>query len=253
VPDNMPLVSIIMPTYNSSEFVLKSINSILSQTYLNFELLITDDCSTDDTLSVLNSAALLNSKIKIFRLDVNSGAAIARNNSIEKANGRYIAFCDSDDLWLPNKLETQIEFMSKNQYPFTYTFYDVFYLDQFKNSVKPPLKLSFSDLLVKNHIGCLTVMYDVSMIGKIYMPLLRNRQDWGLWLLIIQKCNYAVCLGETLAIYNIRKSSISRSKFYLLKFHYKIYREVMNFNYVKSVYYLSLNLCSELLNKFSIL
>ena len=245
------LVSVIMPTYNSSKFVAESINSILNQTYLNFELLITDDCSSDETVSILKNFEKRYLNIKVFSLAINSGAGVARNNSIKEAKGRFIAFCDSDDIWLPNKLEIQVNFMVSNNLSFTYSNYKIYEFDNYKSKVKPPLMLKYDNLLNKNYIGCLTVMYDESVTGKMYMPLLRNRQDWGFWLLIIKRTGVAIGINQELAIYNIRNSSISRNKFNLIRYHFKIYRDLLGLGFIHSIYRLIINILFEL--RFKIL
>ena len=239
------LVSVIMPTYNSSAYVTSSIDSILKQSYTNFELLICDDCSTDNTLEILNHLSKKDSRIRVFKLHKNSGSAVARNYAISESKGRFIAFCDSDDKWLTDKLKIQLDFMLKNNYHFTYSYYIVNENDTFKCIRKSPHILNYQTLLKKNYIGCLTAMYDVYFVGKIYMPLLRNRQDWGFWLLIIQKTKLAFCIDQELGIYSIRSSSISRNKFKLVKYHYRIYKDVLSFNKLKSLLYLVLNLFYE--------
>ena len=120
------LVSIITPSYNSAEFISETIESIIAQTYTNWELLITDDCSTDNTSEIVNKYIRKDNRVKFFQLPQNSGAGVARNNSIKEAKGRFLAFCDSDDAWYPNKLEKQLSFMLENEYAFTCTSYDCY-------------------------------------------------------------------------------------------------------------------------------
>lgn len=231
------MVSIITPTYNSIHFIEETINSIISQNYEDWELIITDDCSTDGTWDLLKEYAVKDSRIKIYQLESNSGAGIARNNSIKKASGRFIAFCDSDDQWKPNKLSEQLQFMLTNDIALTYSDYDVIDEEGKQNGqVRVPNRLSYRTMLRNNYIGCLTAMYDTNKIGKIYMPSIRKRQDWALWLSILKKIDYAKKTPGYLAIYRDRNKSISSNKLNLLKYNWKIYREVEKFSFIKSLF-----------------
>jgi glycosyltransferase involved in cell wall biosynthesis len=232
------LISIITPTYNSSQFIRETIDSIINQTYAYWELLITDDCSTDDTWNILNEYIKKDNRIKIFRLDKNSGAGISRNHSIEKASGRYIAFCDSDDVWIPEKLEKQISFMQQNKLAFTYSAYQkITETGELKGVINPPLEISYTDLLKTCSIGCLTAIYDTYKIGKIYMSKIRKRQDYALWLNIFKKINKTKGLNEVLGYYRICKKSISRNKTKAAYYHFRVLREVGNISFIKSCYY----------------
>lgn len=182
------LVSIIMPTFNSERFLKETIESILNQTYTNWELLITDDGSTDNTIKIIKDYQAFEKRIHLFRLSENSGAAIARNNSISKANGRYIAFCDSDDTWNDDKLDKQIGFMFNNSIYFSYSYYDI--IDENNNYLKKittRYKVTYNDLLITCDIGWLTAVYDVEFFGKTYMYNIRKRQDYTLYLRIMLK------------------------------------------------------------------
>lgn len=226
--DNKELVSIITPTYNSAEFISETIRSIQAQTYENWELLITDDCSTDDTVKIIENFAAEDNRIKIFRLDKNSGAGVARNNSIEKAQGRFIAFCDSDDLWMPSKLEKQIAFMKAKKATLTFTSY----MTSEENGepcgiVIARRRETYFSTKCDDGIGCLTAVYDTQPFGKFFMPTLRKRQDWGLWLTILKKCRVAYGVKEPLAIYRKRSASISHDKVKLVKYNIAVYRKVL--------------------------
>ena len=228
-----------MPCYNSSRFISATIKSLISQTYANWELLVIDDCSCDNTLSIVNQFKNQDQRIHVYKLHINSGPAIARNMGIEKAKGRFIAFCDSDDQWKSHKLEKQIKFMLDNYYSFTYTDYDVIdEEDQFKGVVSARSYVSYSDMLKNNYIGCLTVVYDRKKLGKIYMPILRKRQDWALWLLILKKIPKAYSLSESLSIYRDRSKSISSNKIEMFKYHWQLYRNVEKFSLVNSSFLL---------------
>lgn len=235
------LVSIITPSYNSADYIAETIETILAQTYTNWELLITDDCSSDKTCEIVYEYCSKDSRIKFFQLDKNSGAGVARNNSIKEAKGRFIAFCDSDDCWYPTKLEKQLEFMVKNGYEFTCTSYDCCNENnEIVGFVSCKKKITYLSLLKDNSIGCLTSMYDISRIGKIYMPTIRKRQDWGLWLAIIKKTKYVYGLQEPFAKYRIRSNSISSNKLAMLKYNYRLYKEVEGFSCLISFLLLTL-------------
>ncbi len=221
------LVSIIMPSYNSV-YIAESIESVLAQTYKNWELLVTDDCSTDNTREVVAAYAAKDPRIKLFKLEQNSGAGVARNNSIEQAQGRFIAFLDSDDKWLPNKLEKQIAFMLDNNYELTFTSYKVNSEDGINTgSVKCLSELSYFRLLCDNCVGCLTAIYDTKQMGKMYMPMLRKRQDWCLWLSILKKCKQGYGLQEELAEYRVMANSVSSNKLSLVEYNIKVYNEFL--------------------------
>ncbi len=228
------LVSVIMPTYNSAEYVIDTLKSILTQTYPNWELLITDDCSSDHTCEVI-SRYTSDKRIKLFHLKQNGGAGVARNNSIANAKGRFIAFCDSDDSWLPEKLEKQLAFMEEKDCALSYTSY---MLCDEKNKTEGVVicrkKETFSKARFGNEIGCLTAMYDTRKVGKVYMPDLRKRQDWGLWLKILQKCKVAYGMKEPLARYRVRSGSISSNKASLVKYNLNVYKKVLGYSSLKA-------------------
>jgi len=235
-----PLVSVIMPSYNSGVHLKASIDSILNQTYHNIELLITDDHSDDeDTLKILHDYAQQDERVNVVYLDTNHGPGYARNKSIERAKGRYIAFCDSDDRWMPEKLERQIAFMQEKQSPLSYTsFVTCDDNNKERGVVIAPENLTFGQLKRDNKIGCLTAVYDTELLGKkYYMPAIRKRQDWGLFLSILRDCKNACGLQEPLAYYRMRKGSVSRNKLGLIKYNILIYQKVLGFSKWKSFLY----------------
>ena len=234
------LVSIITPTYNSEKYITETIESIQAQTYTNWELLITDDCSTDQTIDIIKSYQKNDNRIRLFLLDKNQGAGVARNNSIKEANGRYIAFCDSDDLWMPEKLEIQIGFIKNHKLLFSFTDYDVVSEDnQFVKRIKCPYRMTYSKLLKNNYVGCLTAIYDKEKLGKMYMPMIRKRQDWVLWLNIMSKIKNTKGLNDSLSIYRTRAGSVSRGKLLLIKYNWKVYRQELKFTFFVSLLYLT--------------
>lgn len=229
------LVSIIMPSYNCEAYIDKSINSILAQTYTDWELLITDDCSTDGTCRIVDKYAKNDSRIKLFRLDKNSGAGVARNNSIRHASGRFIAFCDSDDQWRPQKLEKQIPFMAENGHLLTFTSMYRHNEDTGRTLYeKCPRKVTFGSEVRCCHISCSTAIYDASRIGKYYLPKVRKRQDWGLWLTILRDIKVAYGVQDYLVDYLERGGSISHQKSKLIKYNIGIYRHVLGYSFIKS-------------------
>jgi len=231
-------VSIITPTYNSQDFIHQTIEAIINQSYTNWELLITDDYSTDATWSILTKYAESEPRIKIFRLEQNLGPGVARNNSIKHAKGRYIAFCDSDDVWVSDKLEKQLRFLNKNNIQFTYSAYQKIDEENKKGGiVKPPTIVSYNNLLKTCSIGCLTAIYDTEKIGKIYMPEIRKRQDYGLWLKIFQRIGTTKGMVEVLGFYRERKNSVSSNKVKAAQYHYKVLREVAQIPFYKAWYY----------------
>ena len=231
-------VTIIMPSYNSEKFIIESVESVLVQTYSNWELIIVDDCSPDSSNHIIMKYVDSDHRIKLIKLEKNSGPAVARNTAIEAANGRYIAFLDSDDVWLPNKLEKQIKFMQDNDLAFTYSSYKLVGEDNEDLGLFITKdKISYFDMLKTCSVGCLTAIYDTEKIGKQYMPLILKRQDYGLWLKILKLIGETRGILEPLATYRIRKSSVSSNKVKAAKYQWKIYREIEKLSFLKSLYY----------------
>jgi len=242
------MVSVITPLHNCALFLSDTIESVLAQTLQGLEMIIVDDCSSDNSLEIAHSFARQDSRIRVTRLENNSGPAVARNTAIKMAGGQYIAFLDSDDLWRPEKLEKQIAFMRTNGYAFSYTHYEKIsesgqHLDQY---VTPPERLSYSDLLKSNQIGCLTAVYDASILGKVYMPLIRKRQDYGLWLRILKTKSFAYGLPESLAFYRVRSKSVSSNKVEMLKYNWMLFRDVERLSVYRSSYYLAWNIARKI-------
>lgn len=231
-------VTIIMPSYNSEKFIIESVESVLVQTYSNWELIIVDDCSPDSSNHIIMKYVDSDHRIKLIKLEKNSGPAVARNTAIEAANGRYIAFLDSDDVWLPNKLEKQIKFMQDNDLAFTYSSYKLVGEDNEDLGLFITKdKISYFDMLKTCSVGCLTAIYDTEKIGKQYMPLILKRQDYGLWLKILKLIGETKGILESLATYRIRKNSVSSNKVKAAKYQWKIYREIEKLSFLKSLYY----------------
>lgn len=245
------LVSIITPSYKSEKFISQTIKSVLSQTYKNWEMIIIDDVSPDNSNKVIEEYCKKDSRIKLIKLGINSGPAVARNRAIEEANGRYIAFLDADDLWMSEKLEKQLAYMQVKDCALSYTAYKTMSEDG-KNlnvNINPPMRLTYKELLKSNRIGCLTAIYDTYKIGKVYMPLIKKRQDYGLWLKILSNIDTAYGVNELLATYRIMSNSISSNKIDLLKYNYALFREHEKFSAIKSLYYLGWNIYIKVMKK----
>tara|TARA_R110000851_G_scaffold99859_1_gene215176 strand:- start:81 stop:863 length:783 start_codon:yes stop_codon:yes gene_type:complete len=235
------LVSIIIPTFNSEKFISETLQSVFSQTYRNWEIILVDDCSSDNTVAIILEMVQKDNRIHFFQLKNNSGTGVARNMGITNAKGRFISFLDADDLWKPNKLQRQIDFLAANNLPFTFSFYDC--IDEegeaLEKRVEAPLSLSYRQLFFCNYVGNLTGIYDVSYFGKISISSIRKRQDWMLWLTILKKIKMAKPVPESLAFYRIRENSISTSKFDLIKYNFAVYRSFHRFNLPLALLYMA--------------
>lgn len=235
-------VSIIIPIYNSELYLHKTVNSVLNQTYKDWEIILIDDASTDNSWKIIKDYIAKDTRIRTHRLDFNIGTGGARNKGIELAEGRYIAFLDSDDLWHPNKLEKQLNFMKKNKHAFTFTSYtQIKEKGEELKKIQACKEINYNKALLYNPIGCLTVILDTKQLGKSYMPPIRKRQDYALWLQILKKTN-AYGLADNLAYYRIREKSISFNKVDLLKFQWQLFREIEQFSLFKSCIYLISNI-----------
>lgn len=245
------LVSIITPTYNAEKFIKETLQSVQNQTYQNWEMILVDDASTDETIKIISDFAEKDSRIKLFKLEKNSGNGFARNIALEKAVGKYIAYLDADDLWFPNKLEKQIAFLKENNSYFTFSFYDC--IDEEGNSLKrrveAPVNLTYDELFFCNYVGNLTAIYDADYFGKILIEATQKRQDWRLWLTILKQIQVTKPVPEPLAFYRIRKDSISSSKFKLIKHNFGVYREFHGFNFVFSILLMMRFLFTQLIIK----
>ncbi len=219
------LVSIIMPSWNTGEFIAESIQSVLNQTYTNWELIIIDDCSSDDTDQIIES--FNDERIKYLKNEKNCGAALTRNRGLREARGEWIAFLDSDDLWMPEKLEHQIDFMKKNGYSLSFTEYEKIDEDSkpLNIYVSGPKKVNKNKMYNYDYIGQLTMMYSAKEFGLIQIKDIRKNNDYAIRLQLYKKpetCAYL--LEENLAKYRVRKVSISHDKFKKkFKSHYDLF------------------------------
>ena len=203
-------------------YIKESIDSVLAQSYPNWELIIVDDCSIDNTDEIV--ASIQDRRIKYIKNKENSGAAVSRNRALREARGKWIAFLDSDDLWLPEKLEKQIEFMVTNNYHFSYTNYEE--IDEYSNCkgryITGPKKIGRTAMYSYCWPGCLTVMYDADKIGLIQIADIKKNNDNALFYPVLKKCNNAMGYKECLGLYRIRKGSISRNKFKMIEPYVKV-------------------------------
>lgn len=234
------LVSIIMPTYNCGQFIEETINTVINQTYKNWELIIVDDCSKDNTREIVDKFILKDDRIKYFTFDTNQGAAKARTKAMELANGSYMAFLDSDDLWKKDKLKKQIQFMQENNYNFSCTAYEQ--IDERGNSlnkiIKPKKEANYNRILLDCPVGNSTVMYNVEALGKFEVPNIRKRNDDALWLQILKKEEYIYGLNDVLMEYRIRQNSISSNKLDLVKYHWQLYRQIEHLSVFRSAFHI---------------
>ena len=235
----MPIeVSVIMPVYNSVDYLEKSVESVLYQSHESLELILVDDGSTDGSVDIIRALAQKDSRVKTVLLQSNRGSAGARNIGIDQAKGRYIAFLDSDDSWLPGKLTTQLSFMKENNAPVSFTAYRK--MDPKGNlagTVQVPGYITYHDLLKTNSIGMLTAMYDLKIVGKRFLPDIRLQHDYALWLQILRDGHVARGLNRVLAYHRIHSGSISRNKLDAARYQWQVYRELEGLGRIESAWY----------------
>lgn len=228
------LVSIITPVYNSEKYISETIDSVLSQTYENWEMIIADDCSKDNTAEVIKS--FKDPRIKYFKLVENGGAARARNVALDNAKGQILAFLDADDMWKPEKLEKQLGFMKKNKYGFTFTGYEIL-RDEENKVIKVSKKLNYSQFMKNTIIGTLTVMLDKDIVGDIRLVDVKKDHDSMTWARILRLGHFAYGLNESLAYYRKVEGSISNDKFKAAKTHWNNCRNIEKLSIPKCLYY----------------
>ena len=232
------LVSIIMPSFGTAPFIAESIESVQAQSYKNWELIIVDDCSTDNTDEVVKQF-LSDERIKYLKNEKNSGAAVSRNRALREARGKWIAFLDSDDLWMPEKLEKQIHFMEKNGYHFSYTNYAEIDTEdnRYGITVTGPKRITKTGFFNYCWPGCLTVIYDKDVVGLIQIADIKKNNDYAMWLKVCRKAD-CYLLDEELALYRRgRAGSVSTHSIKtMIGWHYKLYREAEGQNPVAAVF-----------------
>ena len=231
------MVSIITPNYNSEKYISDMILSVMSQTFEDWELLITDDCSTDNSVNIIKGFVEFDNRIKLFQNASNLGAAISRNNSILNAKGKYIAFLDSDDIWVEHKLETQVGFMHRNNYEFSFTAYFTRTQNVIKNKhITIPLKVTLHDVLKTCSIYTSTVMLRKDIL-KTGMPDIRRRQDFLTWVNLLKDLDFAYGINNPLMGYNITEHSLSSNKLQVASIQWNCYRKHLKIPFFLSCYY----------------
>jgi glycosyltransferase involved in cell wall biosynthesis len=233
------LVSIITPTFNAEKFIAETIKSVQNQTYTHWELIIIDDSSSDSTIEIINQFTS-DKRLCLIKNNKNLGPAKSRNIGIQKSCGKYLTFIDADDLWKKNFIERSITEIANTKNPFVFASYERKdeHLNPHLNDFIVPNKVNYSAILKSNAISCLTAFLDVSVLGKKYMPEIKKRQDMGLWLQYLKIIPFAVGIQEPLAIYRIRKNSLSRNKIDLIKYQWAFYRKIEKLSVFQSFYYL---------------
>ncbi len=237
---NEKLVSIITPTYNCAKFIARTIDSVQAQTYQNWEMIIVDDRSQDNTREIVEEYMKNDPRIQYHLLEVNSGAAVARTTAMQLAKGVYMAFLDSDDIWMPDKLERQITWMNDNGYAFSCTSYEQIDEDDnlLNRTIKTIKKTDYNRLLLDCPVGNSTVMYDVEKMGKFEVPNIRKRNDDALWLQMLKKEKYIWGMPDVLMKYRIRQNSISSNKLKVIKYHWILYREIEHLSVFRSAFHI---------------
>ncbi|HEX2527420.1 MAG TPA: glycosyltransferase family 2 protein [Geminicoccus sp.] len=234
-----PAVSIVIPTFNSAAYVVDCLESVLAQSFSNFEAIVIDDGSDDETVSVVK--AFSDPRIKLIELPENIGPAGSRNAGIHRASGRFLAFLDSDDVWHPRKLEIQLAAMLQGGHDFTYTLYDI--IDQdgrpYARSGSLPYLATYADLLPHCFIRTSSIIYDtLATSGKIYCPDIRKRQDFGLFLSILKRVSSAHLIDQVLCSYRVRENSVSSNKLLNIGYQWQVLYEIERLGLGPSSYYM---------------
>ena len=229
-------VSVIMPAYNAEDFIAQAIESVVGQTHSDWELIIVDDCSTDRTVSIIESHARADRRIVFLQHQQNQGVAATRNRALKVAQGAYIAFLDSDDYWLSHKLERQLGFMGEHGALICCSNYKR--VDEQGNElgvVEPPHSIRYQDLLRSNFIGNLTGIYNANELGKVFFKPIAH-EDYVAWLSVLKTGHHAYCIPEVLAYYRVYDQSTSSNKFKTISWQWKIYRDEEQLNFFHSLY-----------------
>ncbi len=231
-------ISIITPAYNAAEFLPKTVESVLSQTFTDYEMIIVDDYSGDDTYKIACDYAERDSRIKVIKHKKNAGVAAARNTALKAAKGDFIAFLDSDDLWMSDKLEKQYNFMKENGYVLTYTQYRMILENNEQSGiVKVPSRMTYRKIYGNTSIACLTVMVDRKTAGDFEMPPLKHTEDQCTWQEILKRGYIAYALNEPLALYRANNTSLTSNKVGAAKKQWNTYRKYHKMSVIKSAYY----------------
>lgn len=246
MPDASKRVSVIMPVFNARETVARAVQSVQVQDYSDWELLLIEDGSSDGSAEICAELAAADPRIQLLRQPHNSGAAVARNVGMGQAQGRYLAFLDADDEWLPEKLSRQLAFMQERGAHFSYTGFWRQRGAQ-RHLVQVPASVDRMKLLKGNVIGCLTALYDRAHFGTVEMPALRMRQDFALWLKLLEQGNLAYGLKEPLAIHHVQPNSLSAPRGRAMRATWRMYRRHLGVSRLRAGWYLSNHLLRRLL------
>ncbi|MFT8318510.1 MAG: glycosyltransferase family 2 protein [Sporolactobacillus sp.] len=249
----VPAISVITPCYNAAGTIRATIESVRAQSYPNWEMIIADDCSTDQSLLILQEEAAGDRRIHPLAAEKNGGAAHARNRALHQARGRYVAFLDSDDRWKPEKLEKQLAFMKEGGYAFSFTGYEYIARDGklLGKQVAAPRTVCYRDMLKNTIVGCLTVMIDREKTGPFQMPDLRSRQDLATWLTLLRRGMVAHGLDEPLAEYRLSGArSLSGNKWEAARKTWQVYRKVEHISLPRSLWYFSHYAVNALIKRF---
>jgi len=240
--NSKPKISIITPVFNCEKYIDETVLSVVNQNFLDWEMLIVDDCSTDNTLSILKGWSEKDPRIRLIQNKTNKGPGPTRNQGVDNALGEYIAYLDGDDVWSPEKLSCQLEHMEKTKAPFSFTSYELIDANgkPLGKIINAPEEVSYKYLLGNTIIGCLTVMINRDKVANLHMPSLPSRQPLVLWLRILKEHGPAKGLDLVLAQYRIRSNSVSSNKLASAKQVWSIYREYEKLSWMKTIYYFSL-------------
>lgn len=237
---NAPKVSIITANFNCDKFIGETIDSVLNQKFRDWEYIIADDGSTDNSIAIIKEKFKGLQNVKLIKLKSNSGPAYARNQALNEATGRYISFIDSDDFWEPEFLEEMITFIQKKQITFAYSsYYRITEKGQKLDQYSVPDKVNYHDILKSCPICPLTAIYDTSILGKVQIPDIPKREDYGLFIALLKKTKFAYALQKPLAHYRVREGSVSSNKLSIAKKQWDVYRKYEKISFLKSVYYLT--------------
>lgn len=233
-----PKVSIIVPLYNTKKLLSETIESVLSQTYTNWEMIIVDDCSTDGSYEYAMTFSEKDQRIQVYKLDCNSGPGAATKYGFEKAKGEMIAFLDSDDLWMPVKLERQIKYMTDHQYEFTCTDYEQINekSSRIGRTIRCKERADYKSVLRICPVGSSTVMITSDLLRKVDIPTIRKNNDYSLWLRILKIYPYVYGMQETFMLYRVWPQSISYNKFKKIKYSWRVFREYEGFSVMFSLF-----------------
>jgi glycosyltransferase involved in cell wall biosynthesis len=235
---NSLLVSIITPNYNCENYIAEAIESVLAQTYTNWEMLVVDDCSTDDSVAIVSEYAQNDIRIKLFKTEQQSGSPVLpKNIGIQNARGRYIAFLDSDDVWLPEKVERQIKLFESEDAAIVFSYFEKITEDGVRNNrvIYSPELVTYKKLLKSNCIGNLTAMYDTAKTGQIFFESI-GHEDYAFWLNVLRMGYIAKNTKTVEALYRVREHSVSQNKITASRWTWNIYYRYLNLPFLQCLY-----------------